>query len=70
VPLGEERELYHLLVRSGGATLRQFTPAAPRQTYTAAEQAADGAPAALAFEVAQVSERFGAGPYERIDFDG
>jgi hypothetical protein len=36
--------------------------------YTAADQAADGWPQNLVFEVAQVSERFGPGPYGRIEF--
>jgi hypothetical protein len=70
VPLGEERELYHLRVLSGPTIVREFSPAEPRQTYSAAEQAADGAPPVLVFEVAQVSDRFGPGPYERITFDG
>jgi hypothetical protein len=70
VPLGEERELYHVRATDGDVLLREFTPTAAGQIYTAAEQLADGAPAALVFEVAQVSDRFGAGPYERIAFDG
>jgi hypothetical protein len=70
VPLGEARELYHVRVRSGEAVLREFMATAASQLYTAAEQLADDAPAALVFDVAQMSDRFGAGPYERIDFNG
>ncbi|MFO1208804.1 MAG: glycoside hydrolase/phage tail family protein [Amaricoccus sp.] len=71
VPLGEEGEIY--LVRaftSGGSLLREITTVTPRFVYSLADQVLDGATAALAFEVAQVSARFGAGPFERIEFNG
>ena len=58
------------VVRAGGGRCGRSTAGAPQLVYTAAEQAADGAAAALAFEVAQVSVRFGPGPFERIEFDG
>jgi hypothetical protein len=70
VPLGEEREQYHLRVLRGAEVLREFATGEPRQVYSAAEQAADGAAGVLVFEVAQVSARFGPGPYKRIVFDG
>jgi hypothetical protein len=70
VALGEASELYHLRVLAGGAVLRELWPREPAAAYSAAEQAADGAAGALIFEVAQVSDRFGPGPYERISFDG
>jgi hypothetical protein len=70
VPLGEEREAYVVRVVGAGALLREVEVGAPSHVYAAAEQAADGAPAALVFEVAQVSDRFGPGPFERIEFDG
>ena len=57
-------------VRNGAALLREVAAGAPHHVYTAADQVADGAPSALVFEVAQVSDRFGPGPYERIEFDG
>jgi hypothetical protein len=51
--------------------LREASSAVPRLVWSAAEQAEDGAAGgALAFEVAQVSVRFGPGPFERIEFDG
>jgi hypothetical protein len=71
VPLGEETESY--VVRAfdaGGAMLREVSTAAPAFVYTAAAQAEDGAAGAVAFEVAQVSVRYGAGPFERIEIDG
>jgi GTA TIM-barrel-like domain/Putative phage tail protein len=70
VPLGEEREAYLVRVLGGGSLLREVSVGVPQHVYTAAEQVADGAPAALVFEVAQVSDRFGSGPFERIEFDG
>ncbi len=70
VPLGEAAELYHLRVLSGGSVLREIWPREPRATYSVQEQAADVATGPLVFEVAQVSDRFGPGPYERISYHG
>ena len=70
VALGEATELYHLRVRAGGAVVREFWPREPRVTYAAADQAADGVVGPLVFEVAQVSDRFGPGPYGRISYNG
>jgi hypothetical protein len=39
----------------------------PAFTYGAVERAADGTQTPFAIEVAQVSDRFGPGPYARID---
>lgn len=70
VPLGEEAERYHLRVLAEDMVIREFNPSAARLVYARADQLVDLAPAKLAFEVAQVSDRFGSGSYERIDFDG
>lgn len=70
VPLGEERELYHLRVLDDTRLLREFSPSVSQQIYSAVEQAADGAPLTLRFEVAQTSDRFGSGSYQRIVFNG
>lgn len=69
VPLGEASELYHVNIRESGALIREVDPASPDFIYSTTEQAADGAPINLQFEVAQVSDRFGPGLYARIDFD-
>jgi hypothetical protein len=69
VPLGEEREAYVVRVL-GGTTPREVETAVPAWVYGVAEQAADGAGGTLVFEVAQISGRFGPGPFERIVFDG
>jgi hypothetical protein len=70
VPLGEEREAYLLRVWSGPAIVREVETTVPGYVYTAGAQADEGASSPLWFEVAQVSVRFGPGPFERIEFDG
>ncbi len=71
VPLGEEREEYLVRVRREGAIVRQASCPGSPYVYTALEQATDGAVGhELVLEVAQISVRFGPGPFERISFDG
>lgn len=70
VPLGEDREAYLVRVSEGATTLREATVTAPAWTYAAADQAADGATGALAFDIAQISDRFGPGPFRRLEFNG
>jgi hypothetical protein len=65
VPLGEEREAYVLRVMRAGAILREVMVGAPGWTYTAAARAEDG-PGAVDIAVAQVSERFGPGPFRGV----
>ncbi|MFE3835588.1 baseplate multidomain protein megatron [Pseudogemmobacter sonorensis] len=66
VPLGEESEAYILRVMAGEAILAEHTLAQPGFDYTAAMRAADGAGPGFAVAVAQVSQRFGPGPFRRI----
>ena len=70
VPLGEAAERYRVRVIAGGAILRLADVTAPGWTYPAALRAADGVAGASRVEVAQVSDRFGAGPFAGIDLDG
>ncbi|MCT8160129.1 glycoside hydrolase/phage tail family protein [Pseudoruegeria sp. SHC-113] len=70
VPLGEESESYLLRVMDGGTVVREEPLASPAYLYTAAAQAADGPLSAPAVSVAQVSARFGAGLFTRIELDG
>jgi hypothetical protein len=70
VPLGEEHEAYLVRVIARGATVRETEVDAAAWTYSASQQEADGASGLLTFEVAQVSVRFGAGPYGRIETNG
>ncbi|ANP35252.1 phage host specificity protein [Phaeobacter gallaeciensis] len=65
VPLGEAREEYLLRVLRGPVVLREVTLSAPGWSYSAVMQVADGALPGDRIEVAQVSDRFGAGPAAR-----
>ena len=65
VPLGEEAERYLLRVEAGGTVRSELTLSAPGWTYSAAAQAADGVTGGFTLAVAQVSERFGPGPFAR-----
>ncbi len=67
VPLGEDSERYRVRVMAGLTVLREETVDGPGWSYSAAMQAADGAAAPFAVEVAQVSGSFGPGPYRRIE---
>lgn len=66
VPLGEEREAYRIRVLVGGVQRRVAEVTAPAWVYTVAMQGADGVPGAgsgtVEIRVAQLSDRFGAGP--------
>ncbi len=66
VPLGEAQEAYHLRVWNGATLLREADVAAPHWAYGASEIAADAASGSIAIETAQISTRFGTGPYNRI----
>uniref|UniRef100_UPI000D69324E baseplate multidomain protein megatron n=1 Tax=Albibacillus kandeliae TaxID=2174228 RepID=UPI000D69324E len=63
VPLGEESELYLVRVREGGTILRQESVTAPGWSYPVADQTADGLGPEAIIEVAQISARFGPGPF-------
>jgi hypothetical protein len=65
VPLGEEREAYVLRLRRGAEVLREVEVTVPNWIYPAALRAADG-PAPVTVEVAQLSARFGAGPFRSV----
>ncbi len=68
VPLGEDRESYVLRVRVAGTVVREVAVVEPRWIYPAALQAIDGIGSGWRLEVAQVSDRFGPGPFALIDF--
>jgi hypothetical protein len=68
-PIGEEREMYRVTVRRGGAAARVTDVDAPAFRYAAAEMAADGAAAPLEIGVAQLSALYGPGPETRIRID-
>ena len=68
VPLGEATEQYLVRVEQGG-TVREETVTAPTWTYTAAAKSADGVAGAFSVDIAQISDRFGPGPFRRIDIN-
>ena len=70
VPLGEEAESYVVQVRQGLTVLREVTRGQPGWTYTAAQQAADGVSGDFTVSVAQVSARFGPGPFTDVAIGG
>lgn len=67
VPLGEAAERYLVQIRQGGTLVREAEATGPAWTYTAAQRAADGVTGPFRLAVAQLSERFGAGPFTEID---
>jgi hypothetical protein len=67
VPLGEEREGYVVRVIAAGAIRREVQVTAPGWTYAAADRAADGVAGPFRVEVAQLSDRFGPGPFRAVE---
>jgi hypothetical protein len=66
VPLGEQAERYVVRVEIGGALRREVLVTMPGWIYTAAHRAADGADAGCTVRVAQISDRFGPGPFTSL----
>ncbi|SMR72831.1 Putative phage tail protein [Aliiroseovarius halocynthiae] len=69
VPLGETSEQYRVRIVDGPTVKREFDVSSPSWTYIAPLRAAELVSGAYAVEVAQVSERFGAGPFTRLEVD-
>lgn len=66
VPLGEDSEAYLVRVLQGSTLKREATVSAASWTYTAAQQAADAITGPISISVAQLSQRFGAGPARSV----
>lgn len=66
VPLGEEGEAYQLRIVQGSAILAEYGVSVPQFTYTAAMAVQDGVSGPYDIEVAQISSRFGSGPFRSI----
>jgi hypothetical protein len=66
VPVGEDAEAYLLRVFHLGNLLREVKVTEPRWIYPAALQQLDGNPAQMTFSVAQISDRFGPGPFRSL----
>ncbi len=69
VPLNEDREAYLVRVIENGAMLRETEVTQPVWSYSAAQRAADGVSGAFTIAVAQISARFGPGPFAEISVE-
>lgn len=69
VLLGEDAETYLLRVTDAAGLRREVTLDAPNWRYDDAMRSGDGTAAPFFVEVAQVSGRFGPGPFTRIMID-
>lgn len=68
-PLSEESEIYLVRASLGGQVVREFNPVTSSLTYLSADQLADGVTASIDFDIAQISQKFGPGPFRRITFN-
>lgn len=66
VPVGEESERYILRVRAGNSIAREETLTDTGWNYSQAERASDGVFGLYTVEVAQISSRFGPGPFRSV----
>jgi hypothetical protein len=62
VPLGEDRERYRVVLRSGKAVLREFHTTVSFFVYSVAQQEYDGNIGNFIAEISQISETYGPGP--------
>ncbi len=67
VPLGEDSEIYQVRVRSGATILSEAFATSSSWSYSAAQQAIDGVSVPFRIEVAQISDRFGPGPFRGVE---
>jgi hypothetical protein len=66
VPLGETGENYLIQVLSGGALRREVRTTASTWRYAAGQKVADAADQGFLVRVAQLSDRFGPGPFREL----
>ncbi len=66
VPLGEDREAYQVRVQDGATIRRSVEVGSEAFLYTAAMRSEDGIAGAAVFAVAQLSDRFGPGPFRML----
>ncbi|KJZ20322.1 baseplate multidomain protein megatron [Loktanella sp. S4079] len=67
IPLGEENESYQIRVVQDGIVRRQETTDTPHWSYPEVARAAEVGETPYRIEVAQLSARFGAGPYVGVN---
>ena len=70
VPLAEDNERYIVRVVQSAAIVLDATVTAPDWTFTSAAQSLAGVSGAFTLSVAQVSDRFGPGPFRSLDIAG
>ncbi len=70
VPLGEASEAYIIRVVQAEIILREEPATVPSWTYSSAAQTTDGIVGPYRIDVAQVSDRFGAGPFRSVVIGG
>lgn len=66
VPLGEESEAYLVRIIQAASVVAEYSVNLPAFGYTVGMRSADGVTGAFDVSVAQVSQRFGAGPFRSI----
>ena len=66
VPLGEDTEAYLVRVMAGATIVAEYEEFQPSFIYSASAQTADGLSGAFNIAVAQVSLRFGPGPFRQV----
>ena len=66
MPLGETTEAYQIRIRVNGTLRREEVATTPTWTWTPAMQTADGNTGIISLEVAQISDRWGPGPFRAI----
>ena len=69
VPLGEASESYLVQVLQGAVLKRTTTVVTPVWTYSQSQQAADGIVLPFTVQIAQISDRYGAGLFKGILID-
>jgi hypothetical protein len=67
VPLGEESEAYQVRILQGSTIIAEYGTSQPLFLYTAAMRAQDAISGAFRCSVAQLSEKFGPGPFRHLD---
>ncbi len=70
VPLGEDMERYVVRVITEGTIRREVVVSAPSWSYPATARGGDSVSGAFTIAVAQLSDRFGAGPFAVVQVDG
>ncbi len=66
VPLGEDTEAYLIRVLNGSGIVAEYEEVSPSFAYPVAAQVSDGLSGPFKLAVAQVSVRFGPGPFRQI----